>query len=70
MFCFAVGGNSCIPDLVAAVEIEAFVFRAGFFVSFLSVAVVLCAGGRAEVCLSIVQTAVADVVDYVAIGDL
>lgn len=70
MDCLAVDCDSCIPDLVAAVEIEALVLRAGFSVYFLCVAVVLCAGGRAKVGLSIVQAVMVDVVDYVAVGDL
>ena len=64
----AISGNFSNETLLAGVPIYTFVFRAGVFPFFL-VAVVLGAGCGAEVCLSIVQAVMIDVVNDEAGGD-
>ena len=63
-----IGGDFSDETLLAGVPIYTLVFRAGVFPFFL-VAVVLGAGSGAEVCLSIVEAVMIDVVNYVAGGD-
>ncbi|MDT8300730.1 MAG: hypothetical protein RQ760_04540 [Sedimentisphaerales bacterium] len=62
---FAVCGDFGDELFFAGVEAYAFVFRAGVF-SFFRVAVVLGAGGRAEVCPAIVETVMVDMVNNIA----
>lgn len=61
----AVGCDFGDELLFSGVEAYAFVFRAGVF-SFFRVAVVLGAGGRAEVCPAIVEAVMVDVVNDMA----
>jgi hypothetical protein len=60
-----VGGDFSDELFFAGVVAYAFVFRAGVF-SFFRIAVVLGAGGRAEVCPAIVEAVMVDVVNDMA----
>ena len=62
---FAVGGNFSNELLFARVEAYSFIFRAGVL-SFFGIAVVLGAACGAEVCLSIVEAVMVDVINNVA----
>jgi len=64
----AVGCDFSDELLFAGVVAYAFILRAGIF-SFFRVAVVLGAGGRAEVCPTIVEAVMIDVVNDAAGGD-
>ena len=62
---FAIGGDFGDELLFAGVEAYTFIFRVGVF-SFFGVAIVLGPACGAEVCLSIIETVMVDVVNDVA----
>ena len=60
----AVDGDSCMPELVGAVPCDALILRAVWSVGELwAVAGVLCGSGRSEICPSVVESVVIDMVD-------